>query len=283
MDRVEILTAADMTGTDRRTITECGVPMSALMANAGAAVARFLERRYPEAKRLLFLCGKGNYGGDWIVAAKVLAATGDREITVAILGKISDLKETPAMELKALRAAAPHVEVASMKDGSLPEFAAFDLIVDAIVGTGFKPPLKGLGAEIRDRVALLSGRLSSRLTFPPAGMRTRSEQKSPDAFRADAVVTFTAPKLAHVFGALTRGNVFGPVVVAGIGSPDAGHCQVRGNLHWGGASKTIAEDASGTSTRIRASLDMSCWWVGHMERRARLRCLHSRQCGPGPD
>ncbi len=39
------------------------------------------------------------------------------------------------------------------------------------------------------------------------------------AFRADAVVTFTAPKLAHVFGHLTPGETFGPVVVAEIGSP----------------------------------------------------------------
>ena len=40
------------------------------------------------------------------------------------------------------------------------------------------------------------------------------------AFRADAVVTFTAPKLAHVFGDMT-GGARGPVVVAEIGSPDA--------------------------------------------------------------
>jgi len=40
--------------------------------------------------------------------------------------------------------------------------------------------------------------------------------RSDSAFRADGVVTFTAPKLAHVFGYMTAG----PVVVAEIGSPD---------------------------------------------------------------
>ncbi|MBB5055730.1 NAD(P)H-hydrate epimerase [Granulicella aggregans] len=228
-----------MAETDRRTIVECDITMSTLMGNAGTAVARFIERSYPEASRLLFLCGKGNNGGDGIVAAKVLAVTGHREITIAILGEVSDLKETPTAELRALMAAAPHVTVVGMKEGSLPEAESFDLIVDAIVGTGFKPPLKGLGAEIRDRVALLRTPVVA-VDLPSGWDADSTEQKSPDAFRADAVVTFTAPKLAHVFGALTRGNVFGPVVVAGIGSPDAVIAS-SGNLHWGGASKTIAE------------------------------------------
>ncbi len=239
MAKVKILTAANMAETDRRTMAYYAIPMSALMGNAGAAVAQFIERRYPGAKRLLFLCGKGNNGGDGIVAAKVLAATGDREITVAILGEVSDLKETPATELRALQRAAPQVTVIGMKEGSLPEFESFDLIVDAIVGTGFKPPLSGLGALVRDRVASLRTPVVA-VDLPSGWDADSAEQQSPNAFRADAVVTFTAPKLAHVFGALTRGNVFGPVVVAEIGSPDA-VISSSGDLHWGGASKTVAQ------------------------------------------
>ena len=64
-------------------------------------------------------------------------------------------------------------------------------------------------------------------------------QTAPKAFRADAVVTFSAPKLAHIFGHLTTGT-FGPVVVAPIGSPaEAIVCST--NLSWTGASKRIAE------------------------------------------
>jgi NAD(P)H-hydrate epimerase len=59
------------------------------------------------------------------------------------------------------------------------------------------------------------------------------------AFRADAVVTFTAPKLAHVFGHMTA-DVFGPVVVAEIGSPEEAVISQTG-LTWAGASKAIAE------------------------------------------
>jgi NAD(P)H-hydrate epimerase len=60
------------------------------------------------------------------------------------------------------------------------------------------------------------------------------------------VVTFTAPKTAHVFGHLTRnektGGTFGPVVVAGIGSPEQAVVSA-GGLTWTGASKALTEKA----------------------------------------
>ncbi len=61
-----------------------------------------------------------------------------------------------------------------------------------------------------------------------------------NAYRSDAVVTFTAPKLAHVFGFLTRG----PVVVADIGSPDDVVKSASG-LHWAGSAKRITEAPRG--------------------------------------
>ena len=73
---MEILTAAEMAVVDRRTAEEFGVPVAELMENAGAAVARFCLRQYPAAKRVVVFCGKGNNGGDGLVAARVLAEAG---------------------------------------------------------------------------------------------------------------------------------------------------------------------------------------------------------------
>jgi NAD(P)H-hydrate epimerase len=74
----------------------------------------------------------------------------------------------------------------------------------------------------------------------PSGWDANSmEEKAAGAFRADAVVTFTAPKLAHVFGHLTA-ETFGPVVVADIGTPE-GAIESATGLTWGGSSKAIAE------------------------------------------
>ena len=113
--------------------------------------------------------------------------------------------------------------------------------MDAVVGTGFKPPLRGLAAGLREMVEGLDVPVVA--VDVPSGWDSDSmEQTVEGAYRADAVVTFTAPKMAHVFGHLTRGT-FGPVVVAGIGSPEAAVVSSSG-LTWTGASKAVAETAA---------------------------------------
>ena len=72
---MEILTAAEMRETDRRTAEEFGVSRDELMERAGAAVARFCLTQYEGAERVTVLCGKGNNGGDGLVAARHMAPT----------------------------------------------------------------------------------------------------------------------------------------------------------------------------------------------------------------
>jgi NAD(P)H-hydrate epimerase len=238
---MKILTAAEMAETDRRTVVDAGIPISTLMEHAGTSVARFIARQYPDALRILFLCGKGNNGGDGLVAAQVLASLA-RHVTVALLGAEADLKGEPAAALAALRCSASQVSIFCLSDASeLADLSidAADLIVDAVVGTGFKPPLRGIASGLRDRLATVATPIVA-VDLPSGWDADSKEQNSPDAFRADAVVTFTAPKLAHVFGHLTAAKTFGPVVVADIGSPDSAITSTA-NLHWTGASKVIAE------------------------------------------
>ena len=87
--------------------------------------------------------------------------------------------------------------------------------MDAILGTGFQPPVKGLYA---DAIAAInrSGMPVVAVDIPSgADSDAMSEQSGEGMARADAIVTFTAPRPAHVFGNLTRG----PIVIAPIGSP----------------------------------------------------------------
>lgn len=80
----------------------------------------------------------------------------------------------------------------------------------------------------------------------PSGWDSDSMAETAEgAYRADAVVTFTASKMAHVFGHLTRGT-FGPVVVAGIGSPEGAVVSSSG-LTWTGSSKAVAEQPRGVN------------------------------------
>ena len=93
-------------------------------------------------------------------------------------------------------------------------FVDADLFLDAILGTGFKPPVSGLYAEA---IAMLNASRAPVIAVDiPSG--ADADAMGPQTglvARADAIVTFTAARPAHVFSALTSG----PTLVAEIGSP----------------------------------------------------------------
>lgn len=236
---IKILTADEMRAVDRLTSERYGVDSLDLMQHAGAAVARFVLREFADCRKIAVLCGKGNNGGDGFVAARELANAG-REVGVLLLGRPADLKG----DAKAAFGAMGLVPVLAPDAASLaaPEaqslLASADLLIDAVVGTGFTPPLRGIAATLRDWVNALATPVVA--VDLPSGWDADSRAIAADgAFRASAVVTFTAPKLAHVSGALT-GNATGPIVVAPIGSPEEAIVSST-NLTWAGSSKPLTE------------------------------------------
>ena len=246
---MQILTAEEMVATDRRTVEEFGVPLESLMERAGGAVAAFCLRWYGAASQVVVLCGKGNNGGDGFVAARALTQAG-QTVRVVLLGRIDEVKGEAATALKRLRSEASTVIVDEAVDEAtltacVPMIEDAGLLIDAVVGTGFKPPLRGLAVSLREMVERLDVPVVA-VDLPSGWDANSMAQSAEGAFRADAVVTFTAPKMAHVFGHLTRnektGGTFGPVVVAEIGSP-ADAVVSGGGLTWTGASKVVAEKA----------------------------------------
>ena len=114
-----------------------------------------------------------------------------------------------------------------------------DLIIDAVLGTGFKPPMKGLALDalywvLGSKAPVLSVDL-------PSGWPADSTDflAGTAVFPSDAVITFTAPKPAHVFGNLTR-SWDQPVVVAPIGSPDEAIVSAL-KLEWAGSAMSLVQ------------------------------------------
>ncbi|MDQ2834954.1 MAG: NAD(P)H-hydrate dehydratase [Acidobacteriota bacterium] len=249
---MRILTAAEMDTVDRRSAEEFGISLETLMEGAGSRVAEFCTRHYPTASRVVVLCGKGNNGGDGLVAARMLSRAG-KAVHVVLLGRADALQGQAAEALRKLREEVVGVALdEAVDEDSLrrcaPEVQRAELLVDAVVGTGFKPPLRGVAVAARDLVETLDTPVVA-VDLPSGWDADSLEQKAEGAFRADAVVTFTAPKRAHVFGHLTRnertGGTFGPVVVGQIGSPaaavDSGSHLELSDLSWTGGAKMLAE------------------------------------------
>ncbi|HSE49808.1 MAG TPA: NAD(P)H-hydrate dehydratase [Terriglobales bacterium] len=211
---MKIVTAAEMREIDRATSERFGVASSTLMENAGAAVADVALARWPEARRVVVVCGKGNNGGDGFVAARKLSQAG-KQVGVALLAAASELKGDAAQMFEQL----PMESTELTSGGELREAVEeglfdCDLIVDALLGTGVKPPVTGLYAEAI--TAMNAAKAPVLAVDIPSGADSDATGKPSGAVaRANAVVTFTAPKPAHLFARLTDG----PTFVAPIGSP----------------------------------------------------------------
>ena len=212
---MKIVTAAEMREIDRATSQRFGVPSITLMENAGMAVAQFVVSQYPAAERIGVICGKGNNGGDGFVAARKLKAAG-REVRVVLLAEPTELRGDAAEMFRKLPVAPVIVRSPEELKGELAR-AVFEseLLLDAILGTGFKPPVSGLYAEAIRLLNATSAPVVA-VDIPSGADADVMGEQTGAVARADAVVTFTAPRPAHIFGRLTDG----PTLVAPIGSPD---------------------------------------------------------------
>lgn len=237
---MQILTAAEMRACDERTVKEHGVKTYTLMEHAGEAVARFILQRYSSARRITILCGKGNNGGDGMVAARHLAIAG-KQVVAILLAELDQLHGSARRACDQLPENPRLLTREADLDGADLQacFAQTDLFVDAIFGTGFRPPLKDLPLVVCHAIAQFTAPIIA-VDLPSGWDADATALQAELAFRADAVVTFTAPKFAHAFGALMGPTRRGPIVVAGIGSPQDAIVSSAG-LHWTGSAKQIAE------------------------------------------
>lgn len=204
-----------MRAIDQATSQRFGVPSLTLMENAGAAVADHVLTHHNAARKIVILCGKGNNGGDGFVAARRLHQKG-KIVQVILLANPSELKGDAATMYGKLPVAAIIATVREdLKSDRVRLSLPADLYIDAILGTGFAPPVRGLYG---DAIEILNATQAPVIAVDiPSG--ADADAMSPQQgliARADSIVTFTAARPAHVFSLLTGG----PTYVAGIGSPE---------------------------------------------------------------
>lgn len=216
---MKIVTADEMREIDLATSTKYGVPSLTLMENAGSAVAEFALRSASPAGSEDFpiglVCGRGNNGGDGFVAARKLYEAG-KKISLLLLADPKELKGDAAQMFKRL----PLKAVIAKNESDLEKPAAravlaSPILVDAMLGTGFRPPVSGIYAAAIARINSLLGKTIYAVDLPSGAMADGPWAASDAVLRADACVTFTAPKLAHVFAPWS----FVETVVADIGTP----------------------------------------------------------------
>lgn len=209
-----VLTPAQAGELDRASQAR-GIAAATLMENAGreTALVAAAVAGGSYGARAVIVCGKGNNGGDGLVAARHLARWGVR-VTVLMLGDPADLREPASTNLA--RLAETDVRVRPCSRSLLArELSRADVAVDAIFGTGFRGIPEEEWAGAID--GLNEGGAPVVAVDIPSGVNGETGAVEGEAVWADVTVTFGAAKTGVVL--LPGAERAGIVEVAGIGFP----------------------------------------------------------------
>jgi NAD(P)H-hydrate epimerase len=216
---MRVLNTQQMREADRRTIDEIGIPSIVLMENAGRQAVAAMEAAFEDlqSSHVGVLCGRGNNGGDGFVVARTLLQRGI-ETSVFLLGSVAEVRGDARINLEVLgRIGLTVVEITNGQEWELhfSEISRCELLVDAILGTGFHGRLSGLLETV---VADVNG-----LGVPvvavdlPTGLSADAHEVDGEAIDASMTVTLAAPKIPLVLPPADSHG--GDLVIADIGIP----------------------------------------------------------------
>jgi ADP-dependent NAD(P)H-hydrate dehydratase / NAD(P)H-hydrate epimerase len=236
-----VLSADQMRQIDRLTTEHYSVPSLLLMEAAANACLKAISERLGALtdKKIIVLCGPGNNGGDGAALARALAGAG-AHADVILFGKVENTKGDARTNFEAIRrlasfeagssAGPPPVSFLECDSLQLWEEVArprtsYDVVVDALFGTGLTRPLQGIYLQVIQHLEMLRrARERAHGARPlivsidiPSGLDADRANPIGETVRADLTVTFTSPKPANV---LPPACYFGgELTVAEIGSP----------------------------------------------------------------
>jgi ADP-dependent NAD(P)H-hydrate dehydratase / NAD(P)H-hydrate epimerase len=179
-------------GFDAYAIGVLGVPGYTLMQRAGEAALHALRTRWPTVLRIAVVCGGGNNGGDGYMLARFARAAGLEVSVYAVVG-------LSLLQGDAKRAADDY----KAGGGQVQPFAAAglgdaDVLVDALLGTGVRAPLR---PEMLAAIAAMNHAGKPILALDlPSGLDGDRGVALGAAVRADATITFVAPKAGLFLG-----------------------------------------------------------------------------------
>jgi ADP-dependent NAD(P)H-hydrate dehydratase / NAD(P)H-hydrate epimerase len=204
---VKAVTTEQMRQLDQRTMA-ASTPGEVLMDRAGLAVARetFELLKPTGARAVLLLAGKGNNGGDAIVAARHLAGAGC-EVTLALLCRRGELTGDPLVHFQKLVSNVRVVELPAL--GELLAATRPSVIVDGLLGTG-------LTGEVREPYASAI-RIINESHIPVLAIDVPSGLGCATCVRANVTLTMGLPKIGLLQPAAVE--FIGRLLVADIGFP----------------------------------------------------------------
>ena len=176
-----------------------GIKAEALMDKAGAEIAAAVRQFFPNPGHCVVYSGKGNNGGDALVAAVHLKRAG-WDVDVRLAFPESEFGELARKKLASLRdlswkGEAP-VEVSLSTAGSMGASPSLTIILDGLLGLGSKPPLREpIRSACREinRLRREEGAFVFAVDLP-TGIDGDSGETDPDCVIADCTISIAFAK-----------------------------------------------------------------------------------------
>ncbi len=207
---MKVVSAEQMRSIENRVFEKYGLSSQLVMEVAGRQVA-VIARRLMEGRRgpVVVVCGKGNNGGDGLVAARWLRHWGF-QTRVVLWANLDSLPEEVSTAMHAARMAGVPILMPAQARDALEEAG---LIIDAVLGTGVVGSARGHAAEA---IKLINQAERTVLSVDiPSGVATDTGRAEGPAVRADYTVTFGLPKLGLF--QFPGADLAGHIIVVDIG------------------------------------------------------------------
>ena len=199
-ETMKVATAEQMQELDRKAIEAYRIPGIVLMENAGRGATEVISNTFPDLQKMkiAIVAGKGNNGGDGFVIARYLL---NRRISVKVylLADPKGLRGDAETNFQIFqRMKGEVISVPSSKDYQKvkKELEKFDLLIDAIFGTGLDAEVRGYYREVIDHLNTLQKPIVA--IDIPSGLDANTGKPFGTAVRASLTITFGLPKIGHV-------------------------------------------------------------------------------------
>ncbi len=231
--KAETITAEEMAKVDRKA-AEFGIPSILLMENAGGVVARTITEKFGTKLKVAVFVGTGNNGGDGLVAIRHLMSKA-AIVDVFLIGDPGDIRtEEARLNWNVIQKMRQNVKIHVVKSlsdlkGATRYLKRADVIIDAMLGTGLKGPLREPFASAARLVNVSKVPVVS--IDAPTGLDPSTGEVHGVAVKATYTVTFHRMKM----GFLKAKGYVGEVIVADIGIPpevEAAAIGKRRRLRW---------------------------------------------------
>jgi NAD(P)H-hydrate epimerase len=230
-----------------------GLPYSEMMENAGSGLAETIEVNYSSFKSLgiLGLVGSGNNGGDTLVALDLLSEWGWKATAYIVRARPKNdlLMERLISSGGVVLDAAEDKKFKQLKSA----LAEHGILMDGILGTGIKLPLRGTVKDVLRFTKKTLSRISPKPLVVavdcPSGVDSDTGETSPDSLAADLTVTMAAIKRGLL--EFPANDLLGDLVLVGIGL----HDQDKRSKTWQALKREVVDEEWVQSTLPKRGRD----------------------------